>query len=414
MKNFDFIIRFGVHKDRETLRTLKESISGLVVPAHILCHSTDATIAAISYIKKEYYIDPMTFLYAVNIGEYLGENKKKFKPSIEKMTKDYGLLPLFEANGYSALKHTDFTEEIINDFAQKSLDLQCKKVDEKKQGAYAKYTELLKKIGENHIIDELNSLHEPKAVIPPYFFIEKNDSDWIKVNLDLANKVKSLTQKTITPIVSVSISCLNEEILNSYNDYKEFFLWVNDLDERNSTQADLKKYADFVKLGKEKGFTIRNLYGSYFSILLGKVGLSGICNGIFYGEHKGVRSKVGGVPIARYYIRKFHQFFTLPEAIPLINKYPELLDKECPEAMEIINSNPQNIIQLEKDHSKAQAHFIHCRKKEITMTEATELSEILDDMDATYKKYKNEFERHLITKKSLEYLNHWLTIFRSL
>jgi hypothetical protein len=303
---------------------------------------------------------------------------------------------------------------MVDDFAQKSLDLQCKKVDEKKQGAYAKYTELLKKVGENHIVNELNALHEPKAVIPPYFFFDKNDSDWVGVNIAFANKVKSLTEKPITPIVPTTIGCLNDSLLTSYNNYKELFLWVNDLDERDSTLENLQKYANFVKLATSKGFKIRNLYGSYFSILLGKVGLAGIGNGIFYGEHKGVRSKVGGVPIARYYVRKFHQFFTLPEAIPLLTKYPELLDKDCPEAMEIISGDPRNIIQLEKDHPKAQAHFIHCRKKEITTTASTELADILVDMKTTHSTYKTEFDSKLIVNRNLDYLDHWINVGKTL
>ena len=48
ISNLKFLIRFGVHRDRETIKDLEGSISGVVIPAHILCYSTNATIAAIS------------------------------------------------------------------------------------------------------------------------------------------------------------------------------------------------------------------------------------------------------------------------------------------------------------------------------------------------------------------------------
>src|SRR3989344_3947951 len=206
MNDYKFLIRFGVHKDREAIRSLRDSISGMVVPAHILCYSTNATIAAISYIQREYYIDPMTYLYAgADIKDYVvfDEKTKKnhFKPSITKLTDSYGLTAFFEGRNFSHLTPSDFTDDFIAELCQKNIDLQTQKVDAKKAEAYQKYSELLKKVGENHAVEEMEAKHIPAAILPPYFFIEKADSEWLEVNKKLAEKTKELTQLPVMPVI---------------------------------------------------------------------------------------------------------------------------------------------------------------------------------------------------------------------
>jgi hypothetical protein len=216
MNDFEFFIRFGVHKDRETLKSLRGSMAGLVVPAHILCHSTNATIAAISYINKSFYIDPMTFLYAgSDIKDYVVKDKEtntdKFKPSIAKLTDDYGLTETFQSNGYTALQPDNFTEEFINNFCDKNLKLQLKKVDESKEGAYKKYGDLLSKIGENHIVQEMQTTHTPKGIVPPYFYFASLTDPWLDVNLKLAKSTKEKSgQDLVTPLVFTNSATLVE------------------------------------------------------------------------------------------------------------------------------------------------------------------------------------------------------------
>lgn len=407
---FDFLIRFGVHKDREVLRTLRSSISGLVIPAHILCYSTDATIAAISYIKKDYYIDPMTFLYSKNIKEYLGEDRKRFKPSIDKMTASYGLIDLFVKKGYTALEVKDFSEQMISDFSQKSLNLQLKKVDERKEGAYKKYTELLSKVGKAHILSELNEPHMPKAIVPPYFFFGNLTDGWADLNIKFANKTQGMTESPIVPIICTNIDCLNDRLLDKYSNFKEVFIWIEGLDERDAEITDLTKYASFVKEASEKGFIIRNLYGTYFSIMLGKYGLAGMTNGIFYGEYKSIKAKVGGVPPVRYYLRKVHQFFILPEAIALITKFSGLLDVANDKVMRLIGRDPQNILLFEKNHSAAQTHFIYSREKEIEEVDSQTPIKLVEELEDVFVEYQPKVG--MITNKSLNCLNTWASAFR--
>lgn len=415
MKDFKFLIRFGVHKDRETIRSLSGSISGMIIPAHILCYSTNATIAAISYIqKREYYIDPMTYLYAdSNIRDYvvLDEKTKKnrFKPSIAKLTESYGLTTFFEGRGFSQLAPSDFTDDFILELCKKNIELQTNKVDTEKVGAYQKYAELLKRVGENHIVEEIQALHTPAAIIPPYFFIKKKDSKWIEINKKLAEKTKENTSLPVMPIILTEAGILDKDLLETFKDFKNLFLWADDFEQKQTItqpqEAEFKNLASFIRNAESKGFKIINMRGTYFSILLGKLGLRGFSNGVFYGESKARKAAIGGIPPVRYYIRKLHEFFGIAEAIRLLKQYPELLDKECANCLNLIQGNVDNILLFDSHPQLAQAHFIYAREEEIKGVEKEGLETLVKELTDAYSKYKNLPTS--ITTKNTEYLRVW-------
>lgn len=417
MSEFKFLIRFGVHKDREAIRSLRGSISGMVIPAHILCYSTNATIAAISYIQKDYYIDPMTYLYAdQNIKEYVVLNtetkRNSFKPSIAKLTESYGLTALFDGRGFSPLIPEDFTDEFIATFCQKNIDLQTNKIDTDKAGAYKKYSDLLKKVGENHVVEEMETAHTPAAIIPPYFFIGNVESVWVGINLRLAQKTKELlvgTELPVMPVILTDASTLKAELLSFYTDFKDLFLWMDDFGQKQTIsvpqEAEYKNAANFIRSASAQNFKIIDLRGTYFSVLLGKLGLKGLCNGVFYGETKARMSSVGGVPPVRYYLRKLHEFYGIAEATQLLKKYPELLDKDCSKCMSLINGSVDDIFHLNSQPQLAQAHFVYSREAEIEDMENNDLAILSKELSDTFDKYARLPSS--ITTKNVDYLRIW-------
>jgi len=420
MSDFKFYIRFGVHKDREVIKLLRDSISGVVVPAHILCYSTDATIAALSYINRGYFIDPMSFIFADSrkIQEYIVLDKKTqkntFKPSIHKLANNYGILEVFQNNGFSALKVSDFTEDFVRNFCKKNIELQSQKFDQGKVNAYKKYEELLRKVGEEHIANEMKTVHSPNVIIPPYFYFDRLDDEWLDINLKLARRTKENTVLPVVPLIFVHPALVNEELLDKYTGFDEIFIWVDDLEKKNSLSVkQLTDFASFVKLATARGVKVTNLYGSYFSVLLGKLGLEGMCNGVFYGESKGRTSKVGGVPQSRYYVRTLHEFFPIPSTIELLKKFPALLDKESLECMKIIDSNIENIFKFSDNHALAQAHFVLSRGKEIDDAKNKNLTLLLQELEGIYETYRKPIsESEEITDKNIEYLKYWKEAIR--
>ncbi|EKD24132.1 MAG: hypothetical protein ACD_81C00100G0008 [uncultured bacterium] len=408
----NFFIRFGVHRDREVIKELRGLISGIFIPAHILSYSSNPTIMAAEYINKGYYIDPMTYIYALNnIADYVVPDKKtgesKFKPSIAKLTTDYGLSSHFTNSAYAALRPADFTDDFIDSFCEKNIILQTQKMESERGRAIKKYEKFLIKNGAEHLVKGEGGGLKPIAIIPPYFYFNDLADEWLGINKKLLAKTKEKTAGKVIPIISTNSHSLTEGLIKEYTGCDEIFIWIDDINEKTADINKLKKLVSFVKIAKERDVKVTNLYGSYFSLLLGKLGMTGVCNGIFYGEVKARVSKIGGGPPSRYYIRGIHEFFAIPTAIALLRdmRYASLLDIECKKSMALIQSDPDNIIALEVDHSKAQRHFIYTREMELNTIEQTSLADLIANLTAAHQKYSPLDEE--IVKKNIDYLERW-------
>ncbi len=392
-------IRFGMHKDRDVLMQMRDGISGIVLPAHILSHSADATRAAVDYIDRDFFIDPMTYIFTSdNIKYYLTKDKKdssiRFKASIEKLTTDYGLLDFFKSRDYSPLLPTDFTSEFSRQFALKNYNFQRDKLNGQADSAYKKYADILAKVTaeEYSIID-----HKPVLITPPYFYSSKTGDTWHDVNLRLAEETSKLAaeNETVAPVVLTKSDNLTPSLLDSYSSYKQIILWVTDLDESKVTndKGQINKLTllkNFVELARQNNMDVINLYGSYYSAILEKYGMSSFCNGIFYGEYKNFQTKVGGgAPPARFYISAIHKFYIIPVAVAIMQDNDQIFLQEPEETQEMLDGLFENMFQMIKDPSLAQKHFLYARKKELEYIKKTDIHEVIDSLKQSYDMYGN-------------------------
>ncbi len=390
-------IRFGVHKDREVLKQLRDSFAGVVIPAHILAHSSDATRAAVDYIDRQYFIDPMTYIFtSENIASYITQNKKddgiKFKMSIEKLTADYGLFELFQERNYEPLTPQDFTEEFIESLCTASKNFQCTKLNGQAESAYKKYADILAKVDPESfkLID-----HQPIFIVPPYFYSGEIDDEWHKINLALAQKTRSLCddKQQVAPVILTVAKNLTIDLLNSYADFDRLIIWITDLDEsKASTDQEqvkrLRQLREFVEAATEKDKEVTNLYGSYYSALLTKLGLKAFCNGIFYGEYKDYRSKVGGgAPPARFYISALHRFYLVPVALSILQDDPALFDLEPDASKNMLGHSYEQIAGMLTDQTLAQKHFLYAREQELTQIHSKDLAALLDDLGSNFNEH---------------------------
>ena len=392
-------IRFGVHKDRDVLKQLRDSFAGVIVPAHILSHSSDATRAAVDYIDRAFFIDPMTYiLTSENIKSYVTQNKEKdgikFKMSIEKMTEEYGLLDYFKARDYKELEPSDFTDKFIEDLCIKNKDFQCSKLNSHAESAYKKYSEILAAVDPESFkaVD-----HQPIYIVPPYFYSPKVGDAWHKINIKLAQKTQELCNgsQVVAPILLTSADNLVKELLDDYSNFKELILWATDLDETKPTTDDrhikkLKSLRDFVDLSVEKNVKITNLYGSYYSALLTKRGLKGFSNGIFYGEYKDFRKKIGGgAPPARFYISALHSFYLVPVALAILQDNPKLFDMESQATKILLDDDFTNISRMSLDSVLAQKHFLYAREHEFSRLDTMDAGNARDELEENFKLHGN-------------------------
>lgn len=392
-------IRFGVHKDRAVLKETRDSFMGIIVPAHILAHSTDATTAAINYINKPFFIDPMTYIFTRgNIKSYVtkdSDDKAKFKMSIEKMADEYGILEHFSQNDYRPLTEEDFNDDFINDFCIKSLEFQKGKVHDQTESAYKKYSKILSEL-DLSVMQAKD--HQPLVYTPPYFYMDKVGGSWHDINIKLAKKTLSLdgmTRDTVAPVILTKAANLTEELLTSYKPFSTVLLWISDLDESSPNESathieKLEKYRKFIDLAKKENMKVINLYGSYYSAILTTVGLEAFSNGIFYGEYKSHVSKVGGGgPPIRFYISKLHRFYLVPTTLAILNAAPELFEFEPPETKTLLGNNQNNVAEMlnKKNGAMAQKHFLWARKQELQDLNDRTISDISLDLSNDYNSY---------------------------
>jgi hypothetical protein len=418
MSKDSLFIRFGLHKDRETLKLTKELYCGIVVPAHILSYSPDATIAAINHIDTDYFIDPMTYVFtAETIRYYLTqvpdkEKKNKslgFKPSIKKMAINYGILSKFEEKNFTALTEAE-AEVLLPELAKNSVDLQMTKVDSGFAAALKKYSEILKLPQKNQA---------PTFITTPYFFFDDSKSaGWLDVNIKYANATKQIvkaldTELEVIPILLAPSKMFTQSLLSKFSGFRSLIIWPSDIDESSPVagggEAKLRTIRKFVELAKQNQIKVLSLYGSYFSICMNKLGVEAVANGIFYGEHKNYKAKVGGGgPVSRYYINRLHKFFTIPVAIRLLQQYPGLLEYEPEATLALIKNDASNIADFDDKPALAQEHFLESRRLEYAYVKNHTLEEIVADIKSAHAEYAPL--PTTIIEEDLSYLNVWVNV----
>ena len=151
------------------------------------------------------------------------------------------------------------------------------------------------------------------------------------------------------------------------------FFWVPGFDERAKSIAELRSLRTTVSAlsGRRK---LMNLYGGYFSILLGKVGLAGFNNGLGYSESRDwpTLDATGAAP-ARYYVRKLHAYMSTAAATSLVEEDPAF-GCECSACGE--GTRYPN----ELDYHQLKRHFALARAWERRMSEENSNSDLCDAM----------------------------------
>jgi hypothetical protein len=156
------------------------------------------------------------------------------------------------------------------------------------------------------------------GIFAPYFYIDPyNISKWQDINLKLAKQTASINKKSKT----YGMVCIDHELISNpetlvfikrmaESGVDGIWLWFSKLYEDRVDSTILKSFVKSVS-GKVEIF---NLHGGYFSLMMSKIGLSGIAHGIGYGEQKDVNPVIGqSTPQVRYYLKDLHKIHGIPD-----------------------------------------------------------------------------------------------------
>jgi hypothetical protein len=309
-------IRLGIHSEQQFLETNKDKYDTVVINGNLAHYFASATATLLgSKLKgKGFIIDPVTHAFGHHPRYIMTQaeegHKSRVKSSIQGLGELYGP-PVSTAIAVPtrprAVTKKDFSsEKAMRPFAENVLAFQAGFVANSVSPEDRKY-----------FIDDVSTLR-PNFLIAPYFYMESSTlDDWLEINLDFVKLSKgTMPQSSIYAEIVIDRDILDKDadlnrIISAYGGLKDcdgFLLWVSDLTEQAASLPTLKGMKRLVAdLSKASGKPIVNLFGGYFSLLLTKFGLTGVCHGPGYGEERDVVPVGGGLPTSKFYLTPVHQ-----------------------------------------------------------------------------------------------------------
>lgn len=428
-KEPQLFLRYGLSRKKDLLRDMKTTYDGLMIPANILLYQYKGTPAIIYATGQPFAIDPMSFLFAHPLSDFkkrIAKGSQKFKPSFAKLVTGYGENPeFFLSTDYRTLvEYLTKNEKRLSPFVDNCLEFQWSLV----QNTISKSKDLLPEGAVPNI--------RPVFIAPPYFAYSSGDGA-AKLNAKILEYVaghERWKELDLFPVIFTERKNLNDGFVEhiraevTKHNFKGHCIWIDNFDERDAKKHEIISLANLIILLAKDGKQTLIMYGGFFSMLLFKLGLTGISHGIAYSESKSmfsmVRQSSGAAPV-RYYIPLLHQFVTIENALTILRVRPDLVC-DCPVCKRIIRGNIENITRFLQEEELAEIHFLLNREKEKKLVSGFEnlktvveyliyLLDLNKGIEAITRKYKiseTKYEdRPIVT---LAAMNAWKSAFEDI
>lgn len=312
------------NSDQASFRDLevRECFDILTVPSTIASYYADATAAFVLSSGLKYMIEPRTPLFqdvlrqprashytlasvmGDTVSAYVDENREK------------GDRINFPVDFYSDDVCAEVVTSIVN--FQREYGGRAKDVSTKLN----RYRELLKKAtGGSKSVGLSDETRGPTYVLCPYFAVQSFSDAWWNVMGKIWNAAQQIDNPAeILPVVAMSSASALQRAIESVPDSlsSRVFFWIPGFDEKIASLDKLYEVKEAVS-SLATAYGLMNLYGGYFSILLGKFGLDGFNNGLGYSESREwpTLDSTGAAP-ARYYVRRLHAYVSQATATAIV------------------------------------------------------------------------------------------------
>lgn len=392
--------RVGPTNEKELFKRNHNTYDGVVVPAHIASYYSAFSAEFIGGLRKPYFIDPMTYVFARDPsllrrfkkdkkGKTLRDSfnqkvKGEIKRSYIKLINEYGGVIETVITEERRLAVRDLqSDQNARDLVEKVVAFQRERLASvpTKYKKYEKYSTQGQPTPTNNL---------PMFVLPPYFLTDGvGPNSWHSINIDLAARTKAqVPDLPVFGVVFCSVETLSSSGAKIISDLQGlqldgFVIWADGFS-GNQGIEQLRYVRDFVRSLAALGKPIISLFGDAFSLALSYSGLTGYCCGICYGEKKSADQDAdveGGIP-PRYYLsllKKKVQIETELRRIPL-GDYQELAC-ECH-----ICERQTDLASLED--FQAREHFMLIRFNEIEAIRAGQTTaDFAQEMNGAYEKF---------------------------
>lgn len=285
-------IRVNLPREAAWLESVEpQDYSGVVVSSHIVENTPYRIARMLTRLKKPYLIDPYTYVFGGDVGTI--REKQWFSSLMDK----YGLDMIVDRDTSSldpsALVGdgggpTDSLRELVDNV-----------VTYQRGAASSTAADIGEFLDFEPGAADADAARRPSpyGIMPPYFFIDRKASRWLRVNTSavrLAVEQKREGDKIIVPIMIDRSVMLDREAAGAIvDDYDidgvdEFMVWPAYVDERSADRRTLECLRDLVAGLARGGRPVTSMYGGLFTLLIsGHAGAElGTTHSICYGEHR--------------------------------------------------------------------------------------------------------------------------------
>jgi hypothetical protein len=355
---FSHYLSYGA-TDQQTARELAGSYTGLLVPGTVAAFQREGTggfVLTLSATPQspEYAIDPRFPL---------------FQQPLERPKKSH--LALAALLGRPSLVKTaqpspaDFTDDVVAQIATSWARFNGNYV----AAAGSKFDKYARRLGQEVKPPDAQL---PTYVLAPYLMAKDPQDPWWSVSRRLFDATRDAVgddDRCIRVIAAKDATGLGGLVGDVADD--RLAVWVSGLEELKSSADDLTAYGRAIAATTAAHRQAFALYGGFFSVLLGAVGLAGASHGIGYGEYRNwIELPDSGPPPPRYYLPQLHRYVPADEATRLFFADRRLAECLCAECQ---GEPPLNL-----DYHALMNHSVRCRAGEIeswgalTTVEATD------------------------------------------
>lgn len=298
----------------------------LTVPGTIATYYAEATAAFVLSSGLDYVIDPRTPLFQ----EYVAEPRASHYSLAASLS---GELHDRLSGGATNLGVHDFTRQVLEEMVSSFVEFQQTYSEQASQiqeriGRYQALLAEARGVPAERLSSSRGDYRPPSFILLPYFACRRVGDDWWELNAEVWRlAAERADSPELSPVVVVSYV---EDLPKAIDAIptglaSTVMIWLTNFDERTARFDALERLWEFFARGDTSAYYVVNMYGGYFSVCLGRVGLWGFNNGLGYSESRGwpELAATGAAP-ARYYIPSLHMFMSTRAAQSLIDMEPEL------------------------------------------------------------------------------------------
>jgi hypothetical protein len=335
--------------DQQTFRELRDTYSGVLVPATIAAFQRQGTggfVLSLSATSEAppYMIDPRFPLFQQALV-----SPKKSHTALAELLDDPDLIVSNRDPSPDA-----FDDDRIAAIARKWVEFNSG-YGSKENEKFDKYA---KRLGEDELRPE--QAQGPEVILAPYFACDGSADPWWQRSALLFAHTRAAAGAGVQTlrVVCARFSGALGEMLESLGEPEQLVVWVSGLDEHNAPAHELVGYRQAIATAVERGHEPFALYGGFFSVLLGTEGLRGASHGVGFSEHRNWRElPESGAPPARYYLRRAHRYVPQDLAQALYHVSSDLTECPCPHCA----GRPP----IALDYHELMKHSVWCRAEEI-------------------------------------------------